>query len=81
MSLIESPPAERKPIITQVKPYSESLIKSAIGAELIEADKYFICTIKCTVLMPSPDEFAACYQAPGLALVTAKWKRAALNAL
>jgi transcription-repair coupling factor (superfamily II helicase) len=41
MSLIESPPAERKPIITQVKPYSESLIKSAIGAELDRGGQVF----------------------------------------
>lgn len=41
MSLIESPPAERKPIITQVKPYSESLIKSAIRAELDRGGQVF----------------------------------------
>ena len=41
MSLIESPPAERKPIITQVKPYSESLIKSAISTELDRGGQVF----------------------------------------
>ena len=41
MSLIESPPAERKPIITQVKPYSESLVKSAISAELDRGGQVF----------------------------------------